>query len=344
MSSIASFLLDWYDKQGRDLPWRADKNPYRVWLSEIMLQQTRIEQAKGYFERFVTAFPDVKTLAEANEEDVLKMWEGLGYYSRARNLLKGARMIACDLDGTFPRTKQALKEIPGIGEYTSSAIASICFDQKEIALDGNLFRVYCRLNAAKESFESQEAKKKATEYFRSQLPLRRAGDFNQALMDVGETICLPNGEPDCLRCPLASFCSANKDGNPTKYPLPKIKKEKTRVSLFVFLISWNGLYAIKKRKPSGLLASLYEFPNCRKEESVSKALEGMGNPGVANLIGSSTHVFSHVVWNMDWYWVSCDSKPNRPDLIFVCERDLREKIAIPNAFSNFLKRRKLLGF
>lgn len=344
MSLFSSCLLDWYDRKGRKLPWRENKDPYRVWVSEIMLQQTRIDQAKGYFTRFMDAFPTLENLAHAEEENVLKLWEGLGYYSRARNLLKGAKSVLELRQGVFPRTKDELKKIPGIGEYTSSAISAICFDEKEIALDGNLFRVYCRVNGAKASFDSAEAKKKASDFFKSVLPQERAGDFNQALMDLGETVCLPNGEPHCEYCPIRRFCKAYAEGRPLDYPLPKLKKEKTRVSLFVFLLELNGEFAVQKRKDSGLLASLYEFPNAKKEMGIQEALRGFGIDEEPTFLGSSSHVFSHLVWDMEWYFVSCRSTPACEDLKFVSVEDLHGKVAIPNAFSNFLKKQKLLGF
>lgn len=335
-------LLAYFDAQKRDLPWRENKDPYRILLSEVMLQQTRIETVKGYFARFLLAFPTIKDLANADEKDVLKLWEGLGYYSRARNLLKGARYIQDECKGVFPSTKEELLKVPGIGEYTASAISSIAFKEKQVSLDGNLFRIYCRLNRKKEAFSSSAAKKEASSFFLDLMPKQRPGDFNEALMDVGETICLPNGAPLCERCPLSAFCAAFKKGDQSEYPLPRSEKEKTRVSISVFIIRWNGLVVIRKRHDAGLLSGLFEFPNLpSKGKGVILPDSVKGKP---NYIGHSIHTFSHLIWDMDWYGIECREKPGLNGALFVTEAELREKYALPKAFTNFLRAKKLLGY
>jgi len=342
VNDFSARLLSYFDAQKRDLPWRKGKDPYRILLSEVMLQQTRIETVKGYFVRFLQAFPSINDLANAEEKDVLKLWEGLGYYSRARNLLKGARYIQSECQGVFPNSREELLKVPGIGEYTASAIASIAFKEKQVALDGNLFRIYCRLNRKKEPFSSSLSKKEAHAFFLSLMPQERPGDFNEALMDVGETICLPNGAPLCERCPLSAYCQALKKGDQSSYPLPKTQKEKVRVSVFVFIIRWKGFVAIRKRRGNGLLSGLFEFPNIPANGGKPSFLDSI--EGEKIFLGHGTHVFSHLVWDMDWYLLDCKQRPMLDDALFVREEELREQYALPKAFTNFLMKKKLLGY
>ena len=198
---LAVLLLDWYDKEGRTLPWRTDPSPYHVWISEIMLQQTRVEAVKGYYERFLRALPDIASLAEAPEDLYLKLWEGLGYYSRVRNLHKAACVIMEEHGGCMPETAAELRKLPGIGPYTSAAIASIAFGERIPAIDGNLLRVFARMTAWQENIKTPASASRAGDYFSGIMPADRPGDFNQALMDLGAMICLPGGLPRCEECP-----------------------------------------------------------------------------------------------------------------------------------------------
>ena len=309
-----------------------------------MLQQTRIETVKERYVSFLKSFPDVETLANASEERVLKEWEGLGYYSRARNLGKGAQEIADRFHGELPKTKAELMTIPGIGDYTSSAISSIAFNEPEVALDGNLFRVYARVNFVKKSYEDLKERKEAIRFFEEKMPSERRGDFNQALMELGETICLPNGKPLCERCPFCSLCKAHKANQETIVPLPKIKKEKGRVSINVFLITWKDKVLIHKREDKGLLAGAYEFPNFPRDKRAESVLNELSLKGTPMLLGSSKHVFSHLEWDMEWFEICCEEKPFLKGYKLVPISDLKTVYMLPKAFTNFCKNHAILGF
>lgn len=344
MSEFSDVLLSWYRANARDLPWRRSKDPYSVWVSEIMLQQTQIDTVIDYYSSFMRRFPSLEVLAKSSEEDVLKCWEGLGYYSRARNLRKGAEKIYFELSGIFPKSKEEWMKIPGVGDYASSSIASICFDDNCIALDGNLFRVFSRLNEDA-SFLNGACKKRAIAFYDSLLPQSGSGDFNQALMEIGETLCLPKGKPLCSSCPLSSMCRAYKNSSYGQFPLPKPKKEKKHVHLFVFLIETQGEYLTRKRPAEGLLGGLYEFPTFESLEEAECFVTEAGLDFASNKkIGKSVHQFSHVIWDMTWFSISAVCVPNLESAKLVSIPSLREEITLPNAFSNFLKTNHLCGF
>lgn len=344
MSELSSLLLPWFKANARPLPWRQNKNPYSVWISEIMLQQTQIETVKGYYSAFLKRFPSVKELALASEDDVLKSWEGLGYYSRAKNLLKAAKIIYFERNGAFPTSKKEWTKLPGIGDYASSSIASICFDEKCVALDGNLFRVFCRLSETARYFEDS-SKKLAASFYQDHLPECDTGDFNQALMEIGETLCSSKGEPFCCCCPLNSICKACAHSSYQNYPLPKPAKQKRRVSIFVFIVEFNQMYLIRKRDESGLLAKLYEFPTFTSFDEAKKILAEAGlDSSNAVELGASIHEFSHVIWDMKWYSIHADNPVALKASEYVSLNKLHEEIALPNAFTNFLKKRHICGF
>ena len=334
---VRSELSDWYQKNRRILPWREDPTPYHVWLSEIMLQQTRVEAVKGYYHRFLERFPDIASLASADEESVLKLWEGLGYYSRARNLHKAASEIVSRFGGEFPSSKEDLLSLPGIGEYSASAILSIAFQKKEVAVDGNLLRVYSRLEASSVPIQDPKAKKACHDYFLPHLG-ERPGDINQALMDLGELICLPNGSPHCEACPLQGICKAHAMHQETSFPVVGKKTEKTIIPLTVFLLRLDEKIILSKRPPKGLLASLYELPNVEGHLSIEEAkerLEGLGFQ-VESIQKSKDHkhVFTHRIWEMRAYSVRVLTIPKG---YFVAElRELSSKFPLPSAFSRFL--------
>ena len=295
----------------RDLPWRKDKDPYRVWVSEIMLQQTRIEAVKPYFARFMERFPDVFALANAEEEEVLKLWEGLGYYSRARNLHKAAKEVAFKLGGRFPATKEELKRLPGIGEYTSSSIASIAFDEVAVAVDGNLLRIHARLNADRTDVKMPEAKKRAEAFFLSKIDRARPGDFNVALMDIGELVCLPAGNPKCDECPFQDFCKAKREGKQNEYPIVSKKKDKRVLPLDVFILKHQGGIVLRKRPATGLMAGLYELPNIEREKTPQESLKKLGFADFSgfSFAKETQHVFTHIVYKMKVYEASVDAIP-----------------------------------
>ena len=333
-------LLAWYEKEKRILPWREEPTPYHVWLSEIMLQQTRIEAVKPYYQRFLTAFPTIESLAKAEEETVLKLWEGLGYYSRARNLQKAAKLIVSSFGGNVPNDPEDLSALPGIGEYTRNAILAIAFQKPCIAVDGNLLRVYARLESKRFSAITPALKKEAGAFFEKAFPLLSPGDFNQALMDLGELVCLPNGNPLCHVCPCASFCKARQKGNEESYPGKRSKKEKKSEDVDVFLLAKDGKYAIQKREENGLLAGLYQFPNIMKRTSAKERLAWLESHGLRVIkeeaAGEAKHIFTHLVWNMKGYRIEISGEAN--DFLFVSLDEIKGKYSLPSAFSYFLKK------
>ncbi|OUQ65414.1 hypothetical protein B5E53_12470 [Eubacterium sp. An11] len=316
---IGDILLKWYDYNARILPWRSDPTPYHVWISEIMLQQTRVEAVKRYYDRWMEALPDVKSLAEVDDERLMKLWEGLGYYNRARNLKAAAITIMEKYGGELPGNHEQLLSLKGIGEYTAGAIASIAFGLPEPAVDGNVLRVFSRLLAEDGDITRQVVKKKISREVRRVLPKERAGDFNQALMDLGSAVCLPNGEPLCEQCPWESVCQAHKSGRETEFPVKAKKKARKIEEKGIFLIevehesdgqtegSWDIL--LHKRPAGGLLPDLWEFPNKQGRYTLEKAREQMINwlrgtdytiEEMASL-GEGKHIFSHVEWHMTGY-------------------------------------------
>lgn len=295
-SRIAPALLLWYDKNKRTLPFRGTRDPYRIWLSEIMLQQTRTETVGPYYERFLAQFPDIFALAGAQETDVLKAWEGLGYYSRARNLLKCARVVCEQYGGEFPRTKDELTKLPGIGDYTAGAIASIAFDMPCPAMDGNLTRVYSRLFSVHDNVMIPSVRRALYETAQKCMPKKRSGEFNQALMDLGASICVP-GTPDCSRCPLVSLCGAYKDGDAETLPNLPQKTPPKVIDYQVILLRFGEKLYMTRRKEA-LLNGLYVF--LMSEDSVEDTLSAMHLKYKKPIfLGSARHVFTHKIWQMD---------------------------------------------
>ena len=339
LKQLPAPLLSWYEKHRRILPWREDPQPYRVWISEIMLQQTRVEAALPYFERFLRALPDVQALADASEEQLLKLWEGLGYYSRVRNLQKAAQSIVRDYDGQIPSDYSTLLRLPGIGEYTAGAISSIAFGKAVPAVDGNVLRICSRICADSSNIMSTKVKK---DYRQRLLPLYEdvsAGDLTQALMELGATVCLPNGEPLCELCPAREFCLAHAQGNPLDYPVKPTKKARKIEKRTVWLICAEGRILLHRRADKGLLAGLWELPNCLEGSSFDFELPS----GVIEDCGSATHVFSHIEWHMTGRKLSLDrifSVP--PDWRWVSKEELLQEIALPSAFAAFHPRKFLL--
>ena len=264
MSRLSTALLNWYYKHGRTLPWRDHPDPYAVWVSEIMLQQTRVETVIPYFQKWMALFPDIPALADADEQTVLNAWEGLGYYSRARNLHKAAKIVAEKFGGQLPRDLDDLRSLPGIGRYTVGAIASMAFKMDEPTLDGNLRRVFSRLFDVTEFVDSPTGEKILWELAAENLPKGKAGDYNQALMDLGATICLPKN-PRCLLCPLMEMCEARKTGTQDLRPVLKQKKQSPHYTHAAAVIIERGRVLLHQRPADGLLGGMWEFPNARVE-------------------------------------------------------------------------------
>lgn len=264
LNKIVKPIVKWYQNQEKELPWKQDKEPYHIWVSEIMLQQTRIEAVKKYYTRFMQELPTIQDLADVPEEKLLKLWEGLGYYSRARNLKKAAIQIEQDYKGRMPTTYTELLELSGIGEYTAGAIASISYNEKVPAVDGNVLRVISRLLASKADVLLPETKRNITKKLLEIMP-EEAGDFNEGLMELGEKICIPNTIPLCEKCPVQEFCIANQKKLTTQIPV-RIKKQKRKVETkTVFILKYKNQIAIRKRAKTGILANLYEFPNITRK-------------------------------------------------------------------------------
>ena len=307
-TKLPSLLLPWYKVSHRELPWRQDKEPYHVWLSEIMLQQTRVEAVKGYYARFLQTLPTIEALANADEETLYKLWEGLGYYSRVRNLHKAAIQIMERHGGTFPTDYNDIRALSGIGDYTAGAIGSICFDLPTPAVDGNVLRVCTRLTADPSPIDQAQTKKQLTEKLANIYP-KESGDFTQALMELGATVCLPNGQPQCDCCPLQEICLAHKQEKELKYPVKSEKKPRKIEEMTVFLLHDGEEYALRKRPRSGLLAGLWEFPHLSGKLTLEQALEHLEQQGISVLdvekSAEKVHIFTHKEWHMTGYFLSC---------------------------------------
>lgn len=336
-------MLHFYDSRRRILPWREDPHPYRVWISEIMLQQTRVETVIPYFERFMKEYPSVSKLAEAEEERLLKLWEGLGYYSRIRNIHRAAREIANRFDSRIPSDKEELLELPGIGPYTAGAILSIAYGKKEIAVDGNMIRIAARITALEEIPTKGEGKRAVEEFLREVIPEDRAGDFNQAMMDLGATICLPNGAPLCAKCPVSDLCLSFYQGNPESYPKKEPKKERRIEKHTVFILSLGNKTAFIKRERTGLLAGLWGFPMKEGHLSKAEALEYLFHEGfpVKSLSQGikAKHIFSHVEWHMISYEAELEEMAIREgsNLTWFTPEE-SEEISFPTAYSKYRDR------
>jgi A/G-specific adenine glycosylase len=278
MNRLTSKLLAWYRVNKRTLPWRGHPSAYAVWVSEIMLQQTRVEAVIPYFEKWMRLFPNVQALSQASEQEVLNAWEGLGYYSRARNLHKAAKIVAEQYNGEIPRDLDELRKLPGIGRYTLGAIASIAFGMDVSALDGNIKRVYARIFDIEEPVDSPAGEKILWELADQYLPKGHAGDYNQALMDLGATICVPKN-PRCLICPVMILCKARQNGTQNQRPMMKPKKEIPRYIHAAGVIVEKGRVLLAQRPSNGLLGGMWEFPNGRVNSDPAKELSNVLKTG-----------------------------------------------------------------
>ena len=329
---IVKPALEWFAAHKRDLPWRHDPTPYRVWVSEIMLQQTRVESVIPYYLRFMQEVPDVNTLARIPQDRLMKLWEGLGYYSRVRNLQKAAKII-CDRKA-FPTDYKGWLELPGIGEYTAGAVCSIAFGLPTPAVDGNVLRVLSRVLASRADITALSTKKKFREALRRVYP-QDASSFTQSLMEIGALICLPNGEPKCALCPFAFFCGAKKENVIDRIPVKPEKKARKIVKKTVLMIRCGEQIALRRRPASGLLAGLWEFPN-KEGYLTPKAIEEdfCGNLICLDRLSDAEHIFTHVEWHMRGYFLALKEKDQRFQW-FSTEEILSRK-AIPGAFKSFM--------
>lgn len=347
-------LLEWFDAGNRIMPWRNTKDPYKRWISEIMLQQTKVETVIPYYEKFMTCFPDIEALAAANEDDVLKQWEGLGYYSRARNLLKAARVIQEEHDGTFPESEKEALKLPGIGPYTAAAVLSMAYDIPLSSVDGNVMRVFSRIYELKENVLEPKMVKLVRTKLEGMIPKDRPGDFNESMMELGAVVCLPNN-PRCIDCPIQSFCQAKKSGLEQELPVRIKKNNKKILEKHVFVV-WNKKKdaLLLKRNPSkGLLGGMWVFPTQESLESkeglVQENNKGYNNENkeseewdhllttmmMTRKIGRAKHIFSHQQWNMTIYEAETDSS-DRTGYQWIQLSEI-DKLAFPEVYQKVLR-------
>lgn len=347
LRAIPKPLLTWYDSNRRILPWREEATPYRVWVSEIMLQQTRVEAVKPYFQRFMTALPDIAALAEAPEDELLKLWEGLGYYNRVRNLQKAAIQIMEDYDGIMPDSYEELLQLKGIGSYTAGAVSSIAYGKPNPAVDGNVLRVIARIRKDDRCISEDKVKRAVENDLREVMPVDRPGDFNQAMMEIGACVCIPNGAPHCEECPLRHICMAYADGTQLQYPNKAKAKQRTIEEKTILIIRDAEFAVLHKRPNKGLLAGMYEFPSMKGFHTAEEVQEYLAQNGLQVLrirpLEDARHIFTHKEWHMKGYLIRVDElSPKKPgsdsaDWIYIEPQETRDKYPIPSAFAVYAK-------
>lgn len=341
LRAVEKPLLAWYASRARKLPWREDPKPYRVWISEIMLQQTRVEAVRPFFEQFIKALPKVEDVAVCPEEQLLKLWEGLGYYNRVRNIQKAAVRIVKEYGGRLPADYEKLKELPGIGNYTAGAVASIAYDLPVPAVDGNVLRVYARIMEDDSDILKQSVKTKVEKEFLKVMPGSRSGTFNQALMELGAMICVPNGAPKCVVCPVAEYCQARVHGTVLNLPVKKKRQERRKEEKTVLVLRDGERVAIRKRPAKGLLAGMYELPNLEGYLSEEEILAWVENQDLIPLqivpLIDAKHIFSHVEWDMKGYLirVAALEESADPKMIFAEISEVEKEYPIPAAFQAY---------
>jgi A/G-specific adenine glycosylase len=345
-SKITDRLLLWYRENARVLPWRSEPKPYYVWVSEIMLQQTRVEAVKEYFKRFIKELPDIEALSMVKEEKLLKLWEGLGYYNRARNLKKAAAVVMEEYNGELPSEYGELLKLPGIGSYTAGAISSIAYQRAVPAVDGNVLRVTKRLSAGYEDITKEAVKKEIFAELQKAMPVSEPGNFNQALMELGALVCIPNGKPLCFSCPLQELCLACQQEVVMELPVKPAKKGRKIEEKTVLVLEYQGKYALHKRSEKGLLAGLWEFPGLAGKFSIERIEHLLEENKITEyrmeLLGEAKHIFSHVEWHMLGYGIGIE-KENKAfegcelysELVWVEKERLEREYALPSAFKAY---------
>jgi len=350
LSAIAEPLLKWYDMHRRILPWREDPTPYHVWVSEIMLQQTRVEAVKPYYKRFMEELPDIASLAQVSQERLLKLWEGLGYYSRARNLQAAARQVMEEYGGQMPDTCGELRKLKGIGSYTAGAIASIAYGKREAAVDGNVLRVLSRLRMDDGEITDPKVKQRVERelerLFRDDMNLTRPGDFNQAMMDIGALVCVPGGQPHCGECPLGGLCMAHDRHCEGDYPRRAAKRKRAIEEKTVLVIRSGSLAVLRRRPDGGLLAGMYELPSLEGHRTPEEVTRYLADNGLKILriqkLKDSRHIFTHREWHMRGYMIRVDdlepmgSSRETEGWLYVEPEEAGERYPIPSAYSAYL--------
>lgn len=335
-SYLPEALLPWYDAKHRQLPWREDCDPYHIWVSEIMLQQTRVEAVKGYYARFLQALPTVSALAECEDDVLHKLWEGLGYYNRVRNMKKAARQIMDNHSGIFPTDYEQILSLPGIGAYTAGAICSIAFNRPTPAVDGNVLRVISRITDDDTPIDLPACKNSAQQRLAEIYP-DRAGDFTQALMELGATVCGPNRQPDCESCPCSAFCLGFQRKTAGNLPVKLPKRERKSEKKTVFILSCDGKYALEKRDSQGLLANLWQFPNVSGKMDTQAALKQVEQfslkPREMKMEVERKHIFTHIEWDMRGAYVEVAECGG--EFLWLTAQEIERQIALPTAFRIF---------
>lgn len=336
LKDIDQMLLPWYFEKKRVLPWRENHNPYRIWISEVMLQQTRVEAVISYFNRFTKKLPSIYDLAQVDDDTLFKLWEGLGYYNRARNMKKMAQIVVEQYHGQIPSTYEEMIKLPGIGPYTAGAILSIAYQKKYACVDGNVLRVIHRYLGDFSNIEEEQTKKRTKQLLEEILP-EDVSSFNQSLMELGALICLPNGKPLCTSCPLNKKCIAYLEQKTEIIPVKNKKKERKKESYTFFLLHQNDKYFIEKRKEQGLLASLYGFLNVKETLSIQDAkkyIESLGWKVISiQKLPSKKHIFTHIEWEMLPYLIETEQKENS---LFVTKKEMKENYSIPTAMQKLI--------
>ena len=343
LSQVVEPVVEWYRKNRRELPWRNLDDPYRIWVSEIMLQQTRVEAVKPFYTRFLEALPTVSDLANVEEDKLLKLWEGLGYYNRVRNMQKAAQQIVVEYGGEFPRDYEQIRKLKGIGNYTAGAISSFAFGFPKPAVDGNVLRVISRITGSYDDIMKASTKTKVEEELAEVIPEDAAGDFNQGLIELGAIVCVPNGAPKCDTCPLAQICYAKQNGVQDELPVKSKAKDRRVEKRTVFIFKDGENVAIRKRPKKGLLAGLYELPNVAGVISQEEAIAYSKSIGLAPIrikpLGEAKHIFSHVEWQMVGYSIRVDELQNscKEDMLFIHPEEVEHEYPIPAAFEKYVK-------
>ncbi len=341
LKEIVQPIVSWYRENKRQLAWRENVSAYRVWVSEIMLQQTRVEAVKPFYDRFLKELPTVKDLAEAEEDKLLKLWEGLGYYNRVRNMQKAAVQVMEEFHGEFPKTYEEVLSLSGIGNYTAGAICSFAYGIPKPAVDGNVLRVISRVIASEEDIMKPAVRTKIEYMLDGVIPKDSASDFNQGLIELGALICTPKGMAKCEKCPLGSVCQAKKENKVEELPVKAKTKERRIENRTVFVFRDGENIAIRKRKSKGLLAGLYEFPNeeghFTEDEVISYSKTKGLYPMRIKKLGEAKHVFSHVEWHMTGYAVHVDEleKSCEKDMLFIHPEEIQKEYPIPSAFEYY---------
>lgn len=341
LREIEEPLLRWYQVNKRPLPWRMRRDPYEIWISEIMCQQTRVEVVEGYFARFIEALPTIEALADCPEQRLMKLWEGLGYYNRVRNMQAAARQVMERYQGRLPADFEALKGLRGIGDYTAGAIAAIAYGIPVPAVDGNVLRVISRVTESREDIAKQSVRRRIEKEIWAVMPKDCPGDYDQALMELGALVCLPGAQARCGQCPLKAVCLAAAHGTADQLPV-KSRPKSRRIEARTVLVIQDGEHvAIRRRASRGLLAGLYELPNVEghlgRQETLDLVREMDLEPLHIRPLGEAKHVFSHVEWRMLGYQIRVQQLEGQRqgDMIFAGREDVREKYAIPSAFDAY---------